>query len=124
MPQRDSETGLLVFETPEEKNAVRLVLGMPGWRHVESAFQLHIQTVNESVMGLNTSGENTDFECGRRIGFEQGRVTQFNEVLLDILEQLTDEPPDPEAGKDTAEGDSLGLPSASAAELKEVKDVI
>ena len=125
MPQRSVDTGLLVLETPEEKNAVRMVLSMPGWRLIDAAFQNHTQTQSEALMNPSLSVSSyTDFECGRRIGQLQGRATQFDEVLLDLMEQLQEEPPDPDAGKITTESDSLGLPRPEAAELKGREDGI
>lgn len=125
MPQRNQDTGLLVLETPEEKNAVRYVLSMPGWKLIDAAFQNHAQTQNEALMDPTVSvSAYTDFECGRRIGAFQGRATQFNEVLLSLMEQLQEEPPDSEAGKDTTEVDSLGLPTPEADELKGLSDGI
>jgi len=125
MPQRDNDTGFLVLQTPEEKNAVRLVLSMPGWKLIDLAFQNHAQTQNDALMDpMLSASAYTDFECGRRVGQFQGRATQFNEVLLGLMEQLQEEPPDPDAGKDTTEGDSLGLTVPEAAELKGLPDGI
>lgn len=125
MSQRNSDTGLLVLQSPEEKNAIRMVLSMPGWKLVECAFDLHIQTLSEAVMKPTLcESAYTDFECGRRLGYMQGKSAQFNEVLLDLMEQLQEEPPDPEAGKNTTEGDSLGLVIPEAAELKGSEDGI
>ena len=125
MPQRNKDTGLLEFQTPEEKNAVRMVLSLPGWKIIDAAFQNHAQTQNEALTNptLNASSY-TDFECGRHIGELQGRATQFNEVLLGLMEQLQPESPDPNAGKDTTEVDSLGLPIPEADELKGIDDGI
>lgn len=124
MPQRNADTGLLVLETPAEKDAVRMVLSMPGWHLIDVAFQNHAQTQSEALMTSSLSASAcTDFECGRRIGELQGRATQFNEVLLDLMEQLREEPPDSDAGKETTEGDSLGI-EPNAAEPKGHEDGI
>ena len=125
MPQRNRDTGLLEFQTPEEKNAVRYVLGMPGWKIIDAAFQNHAQTQNEALMNpMLSASAYTDFECGRCVGEYQGRATQFNEVLLGLMEQLQEESPNPNAGKDTTEVDSLGLPEPKADELKGSNDGI
>ena len=125
MPQRSQDTGLLVLETPDEKNAVRFILSMPGWKLVDAAFQFHAQTQSDALMNPEISaGAYTDFECGRRIGEHQGRATQFNEVLLGLMQQLQEEPADPNAGKDTTEVDSLGLTEPEADELKGSEDGI
>lgn len=120
---RDSDTGLLLLQSPEEKNAVRMVLGLPGWKYIEIAFQNQTQTISEMLRDPRLlSGAQTDVEAGRILGFLQGQTTQFDLVLRDLREQLEDEPPDPDAGKDTTEGDSLGLELSDAAELKGLEE--
>jgi hypothetical protein len=120
--QRD-ESGFLFLQTQEEKDAVRLVLGMPGWRIIEAAHQNQIQTVREELTSASLmEGSFSDVECGRKIGYLQGSTAQFALVLGKLMEQLQEEPPDPEAGQDTTEGDSLGIEPPDPAELKGFKE--
>jgi hypothetical protein len=120
--QRD-ETGFLLLQTQEEKDAVRLVLGMPGWRIIEAAHQNQIQTAREDLSSASLmEGSFSDVECGRKIGYLQGSTAQFALVLGKLMEQLQEETPDLEAGKDTTEGDSLGLVPPDPAELKGFKE--
>ena len=119
---RDLDTGFLVLETPIEKDAVRMVLGLPGWSVIKAAFQNHAQTMRDTLTEPSLlRGVYTDVESGRILGFLQGQATAFDVVLRNVLEQLAERPPDPEAGQDTTEGDSLGI-EPDPAELKGLKD--